>query len=163
MGLHVAQQPLDRDERDDRRDDEADAELGPVLVADMTRLVEVEGLVGGRGEHGRDADQEREFGCRRPRVMPASIAAKIVAAEREVPGNTAATIWPTPTQNATVQVSASLGGWRLAYASIAKIAKPPRISAQATGATVSGSSRPICLATRPPTTVITNAAVSLWT
>ncbi len=96
-------------------------------------------------------------------VMPASMAAKMVAAEREVPGNTAARIWPRPTQNATLQVRASLGGCRFAYASMAKIATPPRISAQATGATVSGSSRPACLATRPPTTVIATAASSLYT
>jgi len=47
-------------------------------------------------------------------VMPASMAAKIVAADLEVPGNTAARIWPKPTQIATFQVSTSLGGWRLA-------------------------------------------------
>ena len=58
VGLHVSQQPLDRDEGDDRRDDEAYAESGSVFFGDMTRLVEVEGLVGGGCEHRRDADQE---------------------------------------------------------------------------------------------------------
>ena len=38
-------------------------------------------------------------------VSPTSIAAKIVAAEREVPGNTAARIWQAPTQKATFQVT----------------------------------------------------------
>ena len=93
--------------------------------------------------------------------MPASIAAKIVAAERDVPGNTAARIWPSPTQIATFQVSASLRGCRRVQASIAKIANPPRISAHATGATVSGSSSPICLAMKPPATVIMTARTSL--
>jgi len=94
--------------------------------------------------------------------MPASMAAKIVAAERDVPGNTAAMICPIPTQNATFQVSVSRSGCRAAYASTAKMTNPPRMSAHATGATVSGSSSPNCLATRPPITVMKNATASLY-
>ena len=45
-------------------------------------------------------------------VRPTSMAAKMVEAEREVPGNTAARIWHSPTQTATFQVTTSLTGWR---------------------------------------------------
>ncbi len=93
--------------------------------------------------------------------MPASIAANIVAAERDVPGNTAARICAMPTQCATRHVSSSLFGWRSVYASIRKMARPPITSAQATGATVSGNSSPICFAAKPPMTVMTKAVSSL--
>src|SRR5215510_9277053 len=43
-------------------------------------------------------------------VVPASIAAKMVAAEREVPGKTPATTWNTPTHTAACQVTNVLGG-----------------------------------------------------
>ena len=39
------------------------------------------------------------------RLVPASMAMKIAAAEREVPGNTPATTWARPTSTATFQVT----------------------------------------------------------
>ena len=43
-------------------------------------------------------------------VRPTSIAAKMVAAEREVPGKTAARIWQAPTKIATFQVTVVASG-----------------------------------------------------
>src|SRR3546814_7131991 len=63
---------------------------------------------------------------------PASIAAKIVAAEREVPGNTAASTCASPTQIAIFQVTTSLGVMPAAARSISRIAIPPMIRAHAT-------------------------------
>ena len=43
-------------------------------------------------------------------VSPTIMAAKIVAAERDVPGKTAARIWQAPTQKATCQVTTEEDG-----------------------------------------------------
>src|SRR5687768_7495806 len=71
-------------------------------------------------------------------LVPESMAAKIVAPERDVPGNTPAMICATPTMMATGQLTCELFGLRAASHSAAIIQKPPMISAQATGAMVSG-------------------------
>ncbi|MNT85845.1 hypothetical protein D3C72_2260630 [compost metagenome] len=46
------------------------------------------------------------------RLSPNSIAMKIAAAEREVPGNTPATTWARPTRMATFQVTSPRSGRR---------------------------------------------------
>ena len=48
-------------------------------------------------------------------VNPASIAAKIAAAERDVPGKTPATTWLRPTHTTTSHVTCSFG---VAFASV---------------------------------------------
>ena len=45
-------------------------------------------------------------------ARPASMATKIVAPERDVPGKTPATTWAIPTRMATSQVMWALGGRR---------------------------------------------------
>ena len=94
-------------------------------------------------------------------VSPASMAAKIVAAEREVPGKIAARIWQTPTQMATFQVTRVTGGRSAIRRSIASMAMPPMISASAMGRTASASLKPSFVAMKPRTEVIRNATVSL--
>src|SRR5579863_7489451 len=79
-------------------------------------------------------------------VRPASMAAKMVAAERDVPGKIAASIWHAPTQNATFQVTMSIGGRLAISRSIARIAMPPTINAIAMGLTASASLKPILVA-----------------
>src|SRR5947208_957916 len=86
-------------------------------------------------------------------VMPASMAAKIVAAERDVPGKTAARIWHRPTQIATDQVRLPESGLRATYVSMTRMATPPTSNATATGTTVSGNLNPILVAANPSTSV----------
>src|SRR3546814_14526671 len=78
-------------------------------------------------------------------VVPNSSATKIVAAEREVPGNTPATTCAMPTRIATVQLiavrSPSAFARLAAKCSATTIHTPPRSSAQATGVVASGSSK----------------------
>ena len=82
------------------------------------------------------------------------MAAKIVAAEREVPGNTAASIWQAPTQKATDQVASATGARSFTSHSTSSMSTPPTISAPATGAMVVGRPTPSFLAISPPTAVI---------
>ena len=89
------------------------------------------------------------------------MAAKIVAAEREVPGKIAATIWARPTTRATVQVMRSLSGRFALHHSAAKIQKPPTTSAIAIGVTWSGRAKPALATTKPSTAVIRKASASL--
>ena len=93
--------------------------------------------------------------------VPASIATKIVAAEREVPGNTPATACAMPTSTAAFQPIALLSGRRAASHSAPIIQKPPITSAHATGVVDSGSLKPSFTATRPSTQVTRNAQASL--
>src|SRR5690606_17369079 len=97
-------------------------------------------------------------------VTPNSSATKIVAAERDVPGNTPATTWATPTSTATVQVivlrSPSTSARRAAKCSASSIHAPPRTSAQAIGATALSSSQPRALTTMPSTEVTAKARIS---
>ena len=75
-------------------------------------------------------------------LVPASMAVKIVAPERDVPGNTPATICAMPTRIATRQVTSLRSTWRAAIASAPRIQNPPISSAHAIGVTVSGSLKP---------------------
>ena len=99
-------------------------------------------------------------------LVPASNATKIVAADREVPGNTPATICAMPTRIATAQVivlrSPSTAARLAAKYSAAIIQTPPSTSAHAIGVTVSGNSKPSFLTSTPSTAVMTNAAASLY-
>ena len=98
-------------------------------------------------------------------VVPASSATKMVAPEREVPGNTPATTCAMPTRIATVQViaarSPSAAARLAAKCSAAIIHTPPSTSAQAIGVTSSGSSKPSFFTTTPSTAVTPNATASL--
>ncbi|EEF93533.1 hypothetical protein CATMIT_01835, partial [Catenibacterium mitsuokai DSM 15897] len=60
-------QPFHRDEGGHRRGDEGHAQRAPVLLRRGRGADHAEQLVAAGGEHGRDADQEREFGRRRAR------------------------------------------------------------------------------------------------
>ncbi len=75
-------------------------------------------------------------------LVPASIAVKIVAPEREVPGKMPATICAMPTRIATRQVTWVRSTCFAASASAPIIQKPPITSAHAIGVTVSGSLKP---------------------
>ena len=93
-----------------------------------------------------------------PRLrVPNIIAAKMVAADREVPGNTAATTCARPTAMATFQVMAVSASFSPVLCSAQNISKAPSTSAQATGCTLSGRLRPILPAIRPRAAVIRNA------
>ena len=94
-------------------------------------------------------------------LVPASIAMKIVAAERDVPGNIAATICARPTRTATIQLTFALSGRFAAKYSAAIIHTPPMTNAQATGVMRSGSLKPSLVTTKPRTAVIRNATVNL--
>ena len=155
------QQPLHRDERHDGGDDETDRQIAPVLVVRSAVLrtglnasyAVAANMVGMPTRNANSAAAGRE-------VMPASIAAKIVAAEREVPGNTAARIC------ADADPERDIPGERVAAPADGRIRldredhEAADDQRQATGATVSGSSSPSCFATKPPTTVIRNAAAA---
>ena len=97
-------------------------------------------------------------------VVPASRATKMVAALREVPGNTPATTWAMPTSTAVVHEIAARSPSRAARlaarCSASTIQNAPMISAQAIGCTLSGSSQPSALTSRPPTAVTANASIS---
>ena len=82
------------------------------------------------------------------------MAAKIVAAEREVPGKMPAIDLRDADQDRHRQVTAVRSGWRAASRSAASIQKPPITSAQATGVTVSGSLKPSFTAMKPSTAVM---------
>ena len=98
------------------------------------------------------------------RVSPSSIAIMIVAADREVPGNTAASSWASPTTTATAHVTSRRAGRRPRSAhSIARISTPPIRVAHAIGAIAWGREKPSRLTTRPPTPVMTNASSSFST
>jgi len=97
-------------------------------------------------------------------VVPASSATKIVAAERDVPGNTPATTWAIPTRLAVVhdtsRRSPSACARRAASCSATSIHNAPITSAHATGRIVVGSSQPSFLTSSPSTAVIANATPS---
>ena len=98
-------------------------------------------------------------------VVPASRATKIVAALREVPGNTPATTCATPTNTAVVHEiavrSPSRRARNAASCSATSIQIAPTTSAQAIGRTLSGSSQPSFFTSRPPTAVTANDSSSL--
>src|SRR3546814_8837561 len=58
VALDVMQQPLDRGEGGDSRGGERDRQHAPVLAGDAAVAVQLEQLVGGGGEHGRDRSEE---------------------------------------------------------------------------------------------------------
>ena len=98
-------------------------------------------------------------------VVPNSSATKIVAPERDVPGNTPATTCAMPTRIATSQVislrSPSCCARRAAICSARIIHTPPSTSAHAIGSIRSGNSKPSFFTTMPSTAVTANAAPSL--
>src|SRR5437868_8801003 len=67
MRLHVTQQPLDRDERDDGRDDEANGKVAPALLRLLAVLVNLKSLVRGGGKHGGNGNDEGEVRSGAPR------------------------------------------------------------------------------------------------
>ena len=73
----------------------------------------------------------------------------MVVPERDAPGKTAATIWPSPTATAMVQVTSSLSVLPRSQASTATKPMPPISSAQATGASCSGSLKPFFSRMKP--------------
>ena len=86
---------------------------------------------------------------------------KIAAAEREVPGKTPATTCASPTSTATFHVMSATSPRFSAKCSAASIHTPPRISAHATGVTVSGNSQPASRTGRPTRAVTRKATASL--
>ena len=72
------------------------------------------------------------------RAVP-TVAARIVAADREVPGKAAATSWANPTATADAQLTSSCEALPRNHRSRARIMKPPTSVAHATGPAVSES------------------------
>ncbi len=95
------------------------------------------------------------------RRSPMSSAMRIVAPERDVPGNTAASNWPKPTAIAIAQVTSAKFARSPIFFSTTTNSTPPTSSATATGSTVSGNSKPSLSMSSPPAPVMTNATSSL--
>ncbi len=86
----------------------------------------------------------------------------MLAPEREVPGNTAATNWATPTAAATRQVTSLVKRRPFNQRSTNRKAIPPRNRAEAMGQSVSGNFKPPHLSAKPPIAVTTNAKTILY-
>ncbi len=114
------------------------------------------------GEQRRQAHQERELGGRGPAQPQAQRHERMVAAEREVPGNMPARSWAMPTATAIAHVTSAAIVRPRSQRSAARITTPPRSVAQATGPRSSaGSNRGGLHREQPPTPVMTTAMRSL--
>ena len=102
---------------------------------------------------------ENSVAAGRPR--PRTRAIRMVDAEREVPGKTAASIWARPTATAIAHVTWLPRRRPLTRCSMARISTPPIRVAHATGHVSLGSESPAFFARRPPAAVIKKAADEL--
>ena len=102
------------------------------------------------GEERGHAEEEGELAWPTGRVRPRARATRMVAPEREVPGNTAAKSCAAPTASATAHVTSLRAGAARSAHSTRMMAAPPRSVAHATGATSRGRVTPTLLEDEAP-------------